>query len=95
MTLAVYLADVRIHTNQLAIRVLGTLLGICFLAVGSYAAFGADDAVPALARERSGWFGITALIGGVWAIAASWFDADLSGVWCRSPRGTGADNEPE
>lgn len=86
MTAAVYLAAVRVHTSQLAIRVLGTLIGISFLAVGAYAAFGADDTVPALARNRALWFGITSLIGGIWAIGASWFDADLSGIWCRSPR---------
>jgi ATP-binding cassette subfamily F protein 3 len=30
--------------------------------------------------------GITALIGGFWAIGVSWLDSDLSGVWCRPPR---------
>lgn len=76
----------RLHTNQLSIRILGTLTGIGFLAVGAYAAFGADDTVAAASRERALWFGITALIGGVWAIAVSWLDSDLSGVWCRPPR---------
>jgi len=81
-----YLAGVRVHTSQLTLRVAGTLIGIGFLAVGAYAAFGADDAIPALARERTGWFGITALIGGAWAIGVSWLDAELTGVWCRHPR---------
>jgi len=76
----------RLHTNQLPIRVLGTLTGIGFLAVGAYAIFGADDSVAAALRERAFWFGFTALIGGVWAIAVSWLDSDLSGVWCRPPR---------
>jgi hypothetical protein len=29
---------------------------------------------------------VTAIIGGVWAVAASLLDPDLSGVWCRPPR---------
>jgi len=77
---------VRIYTNQLAIRSLGTLIGLGFLAIGAYAMLGADASVPALAVERAWWFGITALIGGLWAIGASWLDSDLSGVWCRPPR---------
>jgi hypothetical protein len=71
--------QLRVHTNQLAIRVLGTLMGTGFLVVGSYAMFGADAL----------WFGITAWIGGAWAIGVSWLDSDLSGVWCRPPRRPG------
>ena len=93
----------RVHTNQLAIRVLGTLTGTGFLGVGGYAIFGADAGVAealregdldlhppgervGVHRERALWFGITAGLGGVWAIAVSWLDSDLNGVWCRSPR---------
>lgn len=83
---AVYRDAVRVHTNQLAIRILGTLTGLGFLAVGAYALFGSDASVAQPLRERAAWFGITALIGGLWAIGVSWLDPDLSGVWCRSPR---------
>ena len=76
----------RIHTNQLAIRVLGTITGLGFIAVGAYALFGADAAVAASTRDRAWWFGVTAVVGGLWAIGVSWLDADLSGIWCRSPR---------
>lgn len=76
----------RLHTNQLPIRILGTLTGLAFLAVGVYAVFGADDSVAAASRERAFWFGITALIGGIWAVGVSWLDSDLSGIWCRPPR---------
>jgi hypothetical protein len=76
----------RLYTNQLPIRILGTLTGIGFLAVGAYAIFGADDTIAEAVRERAFWFGFTALIGGVWAVAVSWLDSDLSGVWCRPPR---------
>ena len=76
----------RIYTNQLAIRCLGTLIGLGFLAVGAYAMFGADESVADFALQRAWWFGLTALVGGAWAIGVSWLDADLSGVWCRPPR---------
>jgi hypothetical protein len=76
----------RLHTNQLTIRILGTLTGLGFLAIGAYAVFGADDSVAAAARERAFWFGFTASVGGVWAVAVSWLDPDLTGVWCRPPR---------
>jgi len=79
----------RLHRNQLAIRVLGTLTGIGFLAVGAYAIFGADASVADTLRERALWFGVVALIGGVWAIGVSWLDPDLTGVWCRPPRKPG------
>ena len=76
----------RLHTNQLTIRILGTLTGVGFIAIGAYAVFGADDSVAAAARERAFWFGFTALVGGVWAVVVSWLDPDLTGVWCRPPR---------
>ena len=76
----------RIHRNQLLTRLLGSSIGAGFLAIGAYAMFGADDTVPAFVRERAWWFGAAAGIAGVWALAVSWLDADLSGVWCRPPR---------
>lgn len=84
--MAEYASTVRIHTNQLALRCLGTLVGLGFLAIGTYAMLGGDDTVGAHALERAWWFGLTAVIGGAWAIGASWLDSDLSGVWCRPPR---------
>jgi hypothetical protein len=47
---------------------------------------GGDDTVAAAALERPWWFGLTALVGGVWAISVSWLDPDLSSIWCRPPR---------
>ena len=77
----------RLYSNDLGIRILGTLTGICFLLIGAYAIFGGDDgSISAAIRDRALWFGVTAIIGGVWAIAVSWLDSDLSGVWCRPPR---------
>lgn len=76
----------RIYTNQLAIRCLGTIIGFGFLAIGTYAMLGGGDTVAPSVLERAWWFGVTALVGGVWAIGVSWLDSDLSGVWCRPPR---------
>lgn len=76
----------RVHTNQLPVRVLGTLTGLGFLAIGGYAILGADAGLADTLRERASAFGVTAIVGGVWAIGVSWLDGDLSGVWCRSPR---------
>jgi hypothetical protein len=84
--MAEYPASVRLYTNQPVIRCLGTLAGVGFVAIGAYAMLGADDTVPVHALERAWWFGVTALIGGAWAIGVSWLDPDLSGVWCRPPR---------
>ena len=81
-----YRAGVRIHRNQLLTRILGTLVGSGFLAMGAYAMFGAGDTVPAFLRERAWWFGACATLAGIWAIGVSWLERDLSGVWCRPPR---------
>lgn len=81
-----YRAAVRIYTNQLATRILGTAMGIGFLAIGAYAVFGGGDALDAQLKERAWWFGVCALVAGVWATAVSWLDSDLSGIWCRQPR---------
>lgn len=77
----------RLHTDGLKTRILGTLTGVGFLLIGLYAIFGADDgSIEAAMRTRATWFGITALVAGVWAIGVSWLERDLSGVWCRPPR---------
>jgi hypothetical protein len=77
----------RLHTNGLGTRILGTLTGVGFLLIGLYAIFGADDgSVAAATRTRATGFGIAALVAGVWAIAVSWLEGDLSGVWGRPPR---------
>ena len=40
---------------------------------------------PGVTRWKTG-DRVCALVGGAWAIAVSWLDPDLSGVWCRPPR---------
>jgi hypothetical protein len=81
-----YRAGVRIHRNQLLTRLLGSGVGAGFLAIGAYAMLGADVSVPAWIQERAWWFGAVASLAGAWALAVSWLDPDLSGVWCRPPR---------
>lgn len=81
-----YCFRVQIHRNQPLTRMLGSLMGAGFLAIGAYAMLGADDSISAFVRERAWWFGATATVAGIWAIAVSWLDPDLSGVWCRPPR---------
>ena len=75
----------RIHTNQIAIRILGTLTGLGFMAVASDALLGGEG-IEASVRARATGFGVAALVAGVWAVAVSWLDSDLTGVWCRPPR---------
>lgn len=76
----------RLHTNDPGMRIVGTLTGVGFLLIGLYAVFGHDDgSVAAAMRARAHWFGVATLVAGVWAIAASWLEPDLSGVWCRRP----------
>ena len=72
------------HTNQLVYRVLGTVLGVVFLAIGSYSLLGGSGLDP-YTEDRARGFGLAALVAGVWAIAASWLYRDLSNVWCRPP----------
>ena len=77
--------SIRIHTNQIWLRVLGAVTGTGFLAIGLFALIGsfAHDGVIA---ERAFGFGVAASLAGLWAVLVSWLDPDLSGVWCRAPR---------
>ena len=76
----------RLHFDQLGTRVAGTLLGAGFLSIGLYAMFGADESVPAFARERAFWFGVCATLAGVGAILVSLTVKRLDNIWCAPPR---------
>lgn len=82
----------KFHKNQIVVRVLGTAMGIGFLLVGGFSLIGPsvffDDptALSAYAQDRAIGFGIAAIVGGIWAIAVSWLDSDLGGVWCKPPK---------
>ena len=75
----------RIYTNQLGLRVLGTCTGIGFLAIGAYALLGGEGLDPYV-QDRANGFALATIVGGVLAIAISWLDSDLLGVWCKSPK---------
>ena len=76
----------RIHRDDLLTRVLGSLTGAGFVAIGLFAMLGAGPEVESAVRERAFWFGATATFIGVLAIGCSWLARDLSGIWCRPPR---------
>jgi hypothetical protein len=75
----------RLHTDQLAIRLPGTLLGLGFIAIGLFSLFGGGDDLTAVVRERAFGFGIAAVIAGVAAIGSSLLPKDLSSIWCSPP----------
>jgi hypothetical protein len=75
----------RVHRDQLPIRLAGTALGVVFLFIGWYALFGGEGVDPLL-RERARGFGIAAFIGGLVAIPTSWLVKRLDNIWCAPPR---------
>ena len=75
----------KIYRNQLVVRILGTLMGLGFLAMSAFAFFGGQD-LDAYTQDRAYGFALAAFVGGVWAIGVSWLDSDLGGVWCKPPR---------
>ncbi|NIM74679.1 MAG: hypothetical protein GWN21_06670 [Gammaproteobacteria bacterium] len=76
----------RIHRNQPAIRICGTLLGIGFVLLGLFSLLGAGAHEAEIIRERATGFGVTAIVVGIIAVLCSLLVEDLSDVWCRSPR---------
>lgn len=76
----------RIHRDQPAIRICGTLLGIGFVLLGVYSVLGAGAHDAGVIRERATGFGITAIVIGVIAVLCSLLVKDLSDIWCRHPR---------
>lgn len=76
----------QLYRDHLPTRIGGTVLGALFILVGCYALLGGSEAITAIERERVVAFGITALIGGLFAIAASWLEPRLNEVWCAHPR---------
>jgi hypothetical protein len=75
----------RLHTDKLAIRLPGTLLGLAFIAIGLFSLFGGGDDLSSVVRERAVGFGITAVIAGIAAIGSSLLPKDLSNIWCSPP----------
>lgn len=80
----------RVYRDQPLTRACGTLLGIGFILIGSYATLGGGDQVDELTRDRAFWFGVTAIIGGVFAILSSLCVKKLDNIWCRPPKRWGS-----
>lgn len=75
----------RIHRDQPATRISGTLLGIAFVAMGAFSIIGADEYATGESHERAIGFGTTAVIIGIIAVLCSLLVKDLSNIWCRHP----------
>jgi uncharacterized membrane protein HdeD (DUF308 family) len=76
----------RIHRDQPWTRAAGTLLGVGFIFIGTYAIVGGTEVANEYTRDRALWFGITAIIGGAIAVVASLCVKKLDNIWCRPPR---------
>jgi hypothetical protein len=76
----------KVHKNNPAIRLIGSLVALGFLVMGLYAIFGAAPELPEVTRDRAFWFGITCIVAAVFALPLSWLIKDITGVWCAPPR---------
>ncbi len=78
--------SLRIHRDQPAMRICGTLLGIGFVLLGVFSALGAGELGEEISYDRAVGFGVTAVIVGILAVLCSLLVKDLSNIWCRHPR---------
>ena len=76
----------RVRSDRLVHRAIGALIGLGFLLLGLWSAFGADALPHAGARNRALWLGITMIIVGSIAVASSLTVERLDKIWCRHPR---------
>ena len=75
-----------LHTDNLFMRIGGTVMGLFFLTIGTYTLTGMADAGPLTDPDRVLWYGITMLIGGVLAIGFAWLEPHLDQVYCAPPK---------
>lgn len=78
-------SSMRLRADQLLKRTVGTLVGLGFLTLGLFSVFGSADLVHEINRDRAFWFGITSIVIGLIAIAASLDVKNLDEIWCRHP----------
>lgn len=76
----------KLHTDQLNIRIPATILGIFFLCFGVYSLIGGSLHTDPYIADRAFWFGVTLILAGLLAIAISWLVQDLHNIWCVYPR---------
>jgi hypothetical protein len=65
-------------------RILGLLSGIGYAAIGIGAMTVPEELIES-GYDRVYWFGFTAFVIGIIAVAASLFARDLDNIWCRHP----------
>jgi len=75
-----------LRTDNLAMRIGGTVMGLGFLALGVFALVGMRTVEDVVEADRLLWFGITAVFGGVSAIGFAWLEPRLDQVFCAPPR---------
>ncbi len=80
----------RLHGDHLAMRLSGTLVGVGFLLVGSFAVIGPAVPTAEANQDKAFWFGMHLIVAGALAVFASWTAKDLDGIWCRRPRRWGS-----
>ena len=76
----------KIHTNDIGTRIMGSGLGLSMLGFAGFVLRSSADAPDAMVGDRALWFGLTLTIAGISAVAVSWLASDLSGIWCKPPR---------
>ncbi len=76
----------KIHTDNLVIRVGATLLSIGYAVVAVFSLHMSAEAPNPVLADRAFWMGITFLIAAGLALPISWLVADLSNIWCIPPR---------
>ena len=76
----------KIHTDNLVIRIGATLLAVGYAGVGLFSLAMSGEAPSATLADRSFWMGVTFLIAAALALPVSWLVADLSNIWCIPPR---------
>ena len=78
----------KIHTDNLVIRIGATILAIGYGIVGFYSISVSGEAPNMDLADRAFWMGTTFLVAAVIALPVSWLVADLSNIWCIPPRRT-------
>ena len=71
-------------------RLSGTLVGVGFLLLGTFALIGPGVPTSAENQDKAFWFGMHLIVGGVLAVFASWTAENLDGIWCRHPHRWGS-----
>ncbi len=80
----------RVHSDHLAMRLNGTMFGVGFLLLGTFAVIGPGVPTSEANLDKAFWFGMHLIVGGALAVFASWVAKDLNGIWCRHPRRWGS-----